>query len=82
MNRMISFQPYFSDGTLKGYQLYPGKESDFFKKSGLKVGDVLVAVNGLDIKDPSVLKELSTLGQIQLDLIRENNDFSITVQLN
>ena len=82
LNRMISFQPYFSDGTLKGYQLYPGKESDFFKRSGLKAGDVLVAVNGLDIKDPSVVKELSAFGQIQLDLIRDNNDFSINVQLN
>ena len=67
---------------LKGYQLYPGKESEFFKKSGLQPGDVLVAVNGLDIKDPSVLKELSAFGQLKLDLIRDDDDFSITVKLN
>ena len=81
-NKMINFQPYFSNGTLKGYQLYPGKESEFFKKSGLQPGDVLVAVNGLDIKDPSVLKELSAFGQLKLDLIRDDDDFSITVKLN
>ena len=80
---MISFQPYFSNGTLKGYQIYPGNQSKLFNSSGLKSGDVLVAVNGLDIKDPSVLKELSSFGQqVKLDLIRDDGDLSIIVKLN
>ena len=82
LSQMISFQPYFSNGTLKGYQIYPGNQSKLFDSSGLKSGDVLVAVNGLDIKDPSVLKELSVFGQIKLDLIRDDDDLSIIVKLN
>ena len=82
LSQMISFQPYFSNGTLKGYQIYPGNQSKLFNSSGLKSGDVLVAVNGLDIKDPSVLKELSVFGQIKLDLIRDDDDLSIIVKLN
>lgn len=82
LSQMISFQPYFSNGTLKGYQIYPGNQSKLFDSSGLKSGDVLVAVNGLDIKDPSVLKELSVFGQVKLDLIRDDSDFSIIVKLN
>ena len=82
LSQMISFQPYFSNGTLKGYQIYPGNQSKLFDSSGLKSGDVLVAVNGLDIKDPSVLKELSFFGQVKLDLIRDDDDLSIIVKLN
>ena len=82
LSHMISFQPYFSNGTLKGYQIYPGNQSKLFESSGLKSGDVLVAVNGLDIKDPSVLKELSVFGQVKLDLIRDDSDLSIIVKLN
>ena len=81
-SQMISFQPYFSNGTLKGYQIYPGNQSKLFDSSGLKSGDVLVAVNGLDVKDPSVLKELSVFGQVKLDLIRDDSDLSIIVKLN
>ena len=82
LSQMISFQPYFSNGTLKGYQIYPGNKSKLFDRSGLKSGDVLVAVNGLDIKDPSVLKELSVFGQVKLNLIREDDNLSIIVKLN
>ena len=82
LSQMISFQPYFSNGTLKGYQIYPRNQSKLFDSSGLKSGDVLVAVNGLDIKDPSVLKELSVFGQVKLDLIRDDDDLSIIVKLN
>ena len=82
LSQMISFQPYFSNGTLKGYQIYPRNQSKLFDSSGLKSGDVLVAVNGLDIKDPSVLKELSVFGQVKLDLIRDDSDLSIIVKIN
>jgi len=82
LSQMISFQPYFSNGTVKGYQIYPRNQSKLFDSSGLKSGDVLVAVNGLDIKDPSVLKELSVFGQVKLDLIRDDDDLSIIVKLN
>ena len=82
LNQMMSFQPYFSNGTLKGYQIYPGNQSKLFDSSGLKSGDVIVAVNGLDINDPSVLKELSVFGQVKLDLIRDDDDLSIIVKLN
>ena len=82
LNQLISFQPYFSNGTLKGYQVKPGKQEELFESTGLKSGDVIVAVNGLDINDPAVLKELTSIGQLKLDLIRDDDDFSITVKLN
>ena len=82
LSQLVSFQPYFSNGTLKGYQVKPGKQEELFESTGLKSGDVIVAVNGLDVNDPSVLKELTSIGQLRLYLIRDDNDFSIRVKLN
>ena len=82
LSQLMSFQPYFSNGTLKGYQVKAVKQEELFESTGLKSGDVIVAVNGLDINDPSVLKELTSIGQKKLDLIRDDDDFSITVKLN
>ena len=79
---MITFQPYFSDGSIKGYQLYPGDDSSLFNQSGLQPGDVLVAVNGLSVRDPSVLKELSVISDVKLDLVRDEDDLSITLSLD
>ena len=79
---MITFQPYFSDGSIKGYQLYPGDDSSLFNQSGLQPGDVLVAVNGLSVRDPSVLKELSGISDVRLDLVRDEDDLSITLSLD
>ena len=30
LSEMVKFQPYFSDGSVKGYQLYPGNNSGLF----------------------------------------------------
>ena len=79
---MITFQPYFSDGSIKGYQLYPGDDSSLFNQSGLQPGDVLVAANGLSVRDPSVLKELSGISDVRLDLVRDEDDLSITLSLD
>ncbi|MFL2705809.1 MAG: type II secretion system protein N [Gammaproteobacteria bacterium] len=82
LSGFMNFQPYFSNGTLKGYQIFPGSDSELFTKNGLQSGDLLVSVNGLSINDPSVVKELSSLDQVKLDFIRDEDDFSITVKLN
>ena len=82
LSEMVKFQPYFSDGSVKGYQLYPGNNSGLFNQTGLKPGDLLVAINGLSVKDPTVLKELSGVGDLRLDLIRDDDDLSITVNLD
>ena len=82
LSEMVKFQPYFSDGRVKGYQLYPGNNSGLFNQTGLKPGDLLVAINGLSVRDPTVLKELSGIGDLRLDLIRDDDDLSITVNLD
>ena len=78
----ITLPPYFSDGSIKGYQLYPGDDASLFNQSGLQPGEVLVEVNGLSVRDPSVLKELSGISDVRLDLVRDEDDLSITLSLD
>ena len=79
---MMSFQPYFSNGTLKGYQIFPGKDSNAFNDSGLKSGDILVGVNGLSVNEPSAISKLSQLNNFKLDLVRGDVDLIIDVSVN
>lgn len=49
----LNIRPERSDGNIVGYKLSPGRNPEFFKLSGLKVGDVAVQMNGLDLTIPT-----------------------------
>ena len=80
-SKVVSFKPYFNEGKLEGYEISSGQEEELFNQSGLKEGDVLIAVNGLNFNDPSLAKEMS-LSNARLDLLRDKKVFSLTVGLN
>mgnify|MGYP000208566935 CR=1 FL=1 len=49
----LKIAPKRSGGNIVGYRLMPGKNPDFFKKSGLKSGDVAIQMNGYNLTVPS-----------------------------
>jgi general secretion pathway protein C len=54
--------PMYESGTLIGYQVYPGAKSMPFMQMGLRPGDVIVAINDLQLSDPeSAIAELREL---------------------
>ena len=77
----MSFKPYFTKGKLEGYEISSGQEEEIFNQSGLKKGDILIAVNGLSFNDPSIAKEMS-FSNVRLDLLRDRKNLSLTVGLN
>ena len=81
LHKVMSFKPYFSEGKLEGYEISSGQEEELFNQSGLKKGDVLIAVNGLNFNDPSLAKEMS-LSNARLDLLRDKKAVSLTVGSN
>lgn len=49
----LRISPKNENGSIIGYMLRPGRKSEFFKRSGLKTGDIAVEINGLDLTQPS-----------------------------
>jgi type II secretion system protein C len=82
LSKLVTFKPYFLNGSLKGYQLYRGNKSALFQQRGLKEGDILVTVNGLNVQDPAFIKELVGPGSVKLDLLRDKQRYSMTLDLN
>jgi type II secretion system protein C len=80
---IISFEPYFSNGTIKGYKVFAGQDKEAFNDSGLQSGDLLLAVNGISVNDPIIDVEMSNFSnQIDLDVLRGEISLSLTVELN
>ena len=82
LSKLVTFKPYFLNGSLKGYQLYRGNKSALFQQRGLKEGDILVTVNGLNVQDPAFIKEFVGPGSVKLDLLRDEQRYSMTLDLN
>ena len=81
----IAIKPHVPNGELVGYQVSPGKQADFFHAVGLRSGDIVTAINGLDLSDPSqsleaitVLREAQSL---QLEVLRGDEALSLDIDI-
>lgn len=81
----ISISPKTSEGQLIGYQVSPGRQPALFKSAGLKAGDVITQINGLDLTDMQQTQEaLSALRNeqsIELTIIRDGSVTSLYLDL-
>jgi type II secretion system protein C len=55
-NQILS-APYFINGEIQGYLVYPGEDRDVFNSTGLKSGDLITEVAGQPLTDAKVLAE-------------------------
>jgi general secretion pathway protein C len=73
----ISISPKTNEGQLIGYQVSPGVEPALFKSAGLKAGDVISQINGLDLTDmqqsQEALSELRNAQTLELTIIRDGS---------
>ena len=81
----IAIRPHAPNGELVGYQVSPGKQPDFFRAVGLRSGDIVTQINGLDLSDPSqsleainVLREAQSL---QLEVLRGDESLSLDIDI-
>ena len=81
----ISVSPYQRDGQLQGYRLQPGKNPALFAEVGLKAGDVITEINGLNVTDPQqateALGELRSADALQLTVIRNEEYLTLYLDL-
>ncbi|MBF0263867.1 MAG: type II secretion system protein GspC [Gammaproteobacteria bacterium] len=59
LNGLINFRTKTSNGQFQGYILSPGKDKVLFEQSGLKPGDVLTRINGLELNTPNKIFALA-----------------------
>jgi general secretion pathway protein C len=73
----ISVSPKSQQGQLIGYQVSPGVDPTLFKSAGLKAGDIVTQINGLDLTDmqqsKEALGELRTAQSLEFTIIRDGS---------
>jgi general secretion pathway protein C len=77
--------PYLVDGAMNGFRLDFIAPSSFYEKIGLKHGDVLQQVNGVDIRDPGTMltlfQQLRNEKTVKLDVLRNNQRTAMTFDI-
>ena len=77
--------PYLVNGAMNGFRLDFIAPSSFYEKIGLKYGDVLQQVNGVDIRDPGTMltlfQQLRNEKSVKLDVLRNNQRTAMTFDI-
>ncbi len=85
-SRYLRVQPARRGGQLVGYRIYPGRDRQIFRDVGLRPGDIVTRINGVNLDDPTrslqLLGELSQAASIDLTVERAGNMQNFSVSLN
>ena len=82
---MISVLPHRIDGVFVGFQVSPGAQPGLFNALGLKNGDVIVQLNGLDLSDlqqsTEAMTQLQEADSLQLEVLRSGEFVSLELDI-
>jgi general secretion pathway protein C len=77
--------PYLVNGALNGFRLDYVAPASFYEKIGLRYGDVLKQVNGVEIKDPGTMmalfQQLRNEQSVKLNVLRNNQPTTMTFDI-
>lgn len=77
--------PYLVNGAINGFRLDFIAPSSFYEKIGLKYGDILQQVNGVEIRDPGTMltlfQQLRNEKTVKLDVLRNNQRTAMTYDI-
>jgi general secretion pathway protein C len=86
VSQYIRVQPANVNGQLKGFRVYPGRERGAFNQLGLRPGDLVTQVNGIQLDDSQkalqMLTELSKANSVSLTIERGGQTQNFNVTLN
>ena len=75
-----------ASGNVRGYRVNPGSRPDHFSQLGLKSGDIITAINGISLDDPSntlkLYQELRNLSEASIDIQRGEQNVSLIIGLD
>jgi general secretion pathway protein C len=77
--------PNLVNGAMNGFRLDYIAPASFYEKIGLKYGDILQQVNGVDIRDPSTIltlfQQLRNERAVKLDVLRNNQRTTMNFEI-
>lgn len=77
--------PYMVNGKMEGFRIDNIAPQGFFDKVGIRGGDVLQRVNGVDIRDPGTMltlfQQLKNERTVRLDVLRDNQRAALTYEI-
>lgn len=81
--QIIRPAPYFQDGAMRGYRLYPSTNRKVFAEIGLRPGDIATAINGSPLTDPSsgaqIFSDLGNSDSVSITIERDGVEQTLTV---
>jgi general secretion pathway protein C len=85
-SQYVRLQPVYSDGKLQGYRLYPGANRTLFQQAGLRAGEMVTSVNGVQLDDAAkalqLLGDLREVSELTLTLDRGGETRTLNLNLN
>jgi general secretion pathway protein C len=85
MSELIRQQPVFADGKMRGFRVYPGRSRTAFSSLGLRPGDLVTAINGTPLDDPSrsqeVFRTLGSSSEARVTVVRNGRQQDLTLNL-
>ena len=78
--------PLVQNGQLVGYRLTPGRDRRAFRRLGLERGDIVTAINGVQLHDPrqgiQLMQQLMQANRVSLLIQRDGQQLPLTLLLN
>ncbi len=78
-------QPYKENGKLKGYRLKPKGDRSLFDSVGLQPDDIVIAVNGIELNNPSrglkAIRKLQNAKQVDIVVLRQGAEVPLHFEL-
>jgi general secretion pathway protein C len=78
-------QPVFAQGKQRGYRVYPGRNRQAFVRLGLRPGDLVTAINGTPLDDPSrgqeIFATIGTSSEAHVTVVRNGQAKDVTLNM-
>jgi general secretion pathway protein C len=78
-------EPVFAGGKQQGFRVYPGRDRQAFVRLGLRPGDLVTAIDGTPLDDPSrgeqILSTLGTSSEAHVTILRNGQQQDLTLDL-
>ncbi|MDH5545715.1 MAG: type II secretion system protein GspC [Gammaproteobacteria bacterium] len=83
---VVRAEPYRRGGKLSGYRIFPGQDKELMNRVGLRPGDVVTAVNGIELDSPlkglEIMQQITDATEVSVDVLRNGSTQTFVVPMN